>query len=66
MSSEVKKLLKLKDVLAPVPMSRSQLYAMISEGKFPGQVHLGGSAAYWVEEEVTNWIQAHIDARKAA
>lgn len=63
---EVKKLIKLKDVLACVPVSRSQLYAMISEGKFPAQVHLGGSAAFWVESEVTDWIQAHIDERIAA
>jgi prophage regulatory protein len=58
----VKKLIKLKDVLGAVPVSRSQLYAMIAEGKFPRQVHLGGSAAFWVEEEVSAWIQAHIDA----
>ena len=62
----MKDLIKLKTVLAAVPMSRSQLYAMIAEGKFPAQIHLGGSAAYWVEEEVAAWIQAHIDARKAA
>src|SRR5215469_13324185 len=41
------KFIKLKEVLAHVPFSRSQLYAMIAEGKFPKQIHLGGSAAFW-------------------
>lgn len=38
-------------------MSRSQLHAMISEGKFPRQIKLGGS---WIEEEIEAWIEAHM------
>jgi prophage regulatory protein len=61
-SRPVKKLIKIKDVLACVPVSRAQIYAMIAEGKFPRQVKLGGFGAFWVEEEVEAWIQSHIDA----
>jgi prophage regulatory protein len=63
----VKKFIKIKEVLAHVPVSRAQLYAMIAAGKFPKQIHLGGSAAFWIEEEVEAWIQKHIEAsRKVA
>lgn len=41
-------------------MSRSQLHAMISEGKFPRQIKLGGSGAFWIEEEIEAWIEAHM------
>jgi prophage regulatory protein len=58
----VRKFIKIKDILAHVPVSRAQLYIMIAEGKFPKQVKLGGYGAFWVEEEVEAWIQAHIDA----
>ena len=59
-------LIRLKDVLARIPVSRSQLYAMIAEGKFPRQMHLGGSASFWVEAEVEEWIMEHIAAERAA
>ena len=59
----MRKLIKIKDVLAHVPVSRAQLYVMMAEGKFPKQVKLGGYGAFWVEEEIDVWIQAHIDAR---
>jgi prophage regulatory protein len=59
-------LIRLKDVLARIPVSRSQLYAMVAEGKFPSQIHLGGSASFWVEAEVEEWIREHIAAERAA
>jgi predicted DNA-binding transcriptional regulator AlpA len=58
----VKKLIKLKEILAKVPVSRAHIYNMIGAGKFPRQVKLGGFGAFWVEEEIDTWIQGHIDA----
>lgn len=57
-----RRLLKIKDVLERIPVSRAHIYNLIREGKFPRQIHLGGTGAFWVEEEVEAWIQAHIDA----
>jgi len=62
----VKKLLKIKDVLSYVPVSRSQLYAMIAAGRFPKPIHLGGSGSFWVEDEITMWLDAEISANRAA
>lgn len=59
----MRKLIKIKDVLAHVPVSRTQLYAMIAEGKFPRQVKLGGTGAFWAEDEVSDWIEQHISNR---
>ena len=53
----LKKLIKLKEVLCHVPVSRATLYVMIKEQRFPQQIHLGGSGAFWVAEEVDTWIQ---------
>lgn len=52
----------IKDVLARIPASRAHIYNLVAAGKYPRQVHLGGFGAFWVEDEVDAWIQAHIDA----
>lgn len=62
----MKTLLKIKDVLTHVPVSRSQLYALVAAGKFPKPIHLGGSGSFWVEEELTAWIDSQIDAERVA
>ena len=61
----MRKLLKIRDVLERIPVSRAHIYNMITEGKFPRQVKLGGTGAFWVESEIEDWIQAHIDAADA-
>jgi prophage regulatory protein len=62
----MRKLLKIKDVLAHVPVSRSQLYAMIAAGRFPKPIHLGGGGSFWIEDEVAAWLDSQIDAERAA
>jgi prophage regulatory protein len=62
----VKKLLKIRDVLAHVPVSRSQLYAMVAAGRFPKPIHLGGSGSFWVLDEVEAWLDAQIETERAA
>ncbi len=61
----VMKLLKIRDVLERIPVSRAHIYNLIAEGKFPRQIKLGGTGAFWVESEVEAWIQGHIDAADA-
>lgn len=58
----MRRLLKIKDVLHRIPVSRAHIYNLIRDGKFPRQVHLGGTGAFWVEADVEAWIQAHIEA----
>jgi prophage regulatory protein len=61
----MRKLLKIRNVLERIPVSRAHIYNLIAEGKFPRQIKLGGTGAFWVEAEVEAWIQAHIDAADA-
>ena len=62
----MKKLVKNKDVHAHVPVSRSQLYAMIAAGRFLSRFTWGGSGSFWVEDEVNAWLDMQIEANRAA
>jgi predicted DNA-binding transcriptional regulator AlpA len=60
-------LIRIKDVLDRIHISRSQLYNMIAAGELPKQLHVGGGqAAFWVESEIDGWIQGQIDAERRA
>lgn len=50
------RLLKMKDLLMQVPLSRSQVYKLIAEGSFPAQINLSGRAVAWRQEDVDAWI----------
>jgi len=53
-------LIRLRTVKDRTGLSRSSIYALISKGQFPPQVPLGERAVGWVEEEVSEWIDARI------
>jgi prophage regulatory protein len=57
----VKKLIKLKDILARIPVSRAHIYNLIAAGKFPSPTHLGGRGSFWLEEQIDEWIQGQVD-----
>ena len=60
----MKKLIKLKDILAKVPVSRAHLYNLIAAGKFPPATHLGGRGSFWLEETIDEWIHAQVATPK--
>ena len=62
--SQPKILLKIEAVLNRIPVSRSQIYTLIAEKKFPTPVHLGGRSSFWVESEINEWIQTHINTER--
>ncbi|MDO8776156.1 MAG: AlpA family phage regulatory protein [Burkholderiaceae bacterium] len=55
-------ILRLKDVIALVSLSKSTIYAGVQEGTFPAPVRLGRRAVGWL----LSTLQAWIDARKSA
>jgi len=59
------RLLRLRDVLHLVGLSKSTVYAMIRRGEFPRPVHLGCMAT-WVESEIGTWIASRIEERDQA
>ena len=47
-----RKLLRLPEVKAMTGLSKSTIYARISEGTFPKQIPLGPRLVVWVESDI--------------
>ena len=54
------RLLRLRQVLDIVGLSKSAVYARIREGSFPKSISLGGTSVAWIEAEVNDWVNARI------
>ena len=54
------KLLRLPQVKATTGLSKSSIYARISEGTFPKQISLGPRLVVWVESDIQNWISEQV------
>lgn len=63
MSAALPKLIKRPEVQSETTLSRSQIYALISEGKFPKPISLGGNRVAWLSSEVFAWIDQRIAER---
>jgi predicted DNA-binding transcriptional regulator AlpA len=60
-------LVKMKDLLKQMRVSRAHVYNLIRDRHFPQQMHLGGRGAWWDVAEVEQWLMASkIEERKAA
>lgn len=60
----VQAILRLPAVKAQTGLSRSSIYAYISEKKFPAPIQLGARAVGWISTDVEAWVQARIDTSK--
>lgn len=56
--------IKLKEVINITGLSRSTVYKFITDNKFPKSVSLGDRAVAWVEDEVTDWMEARLAERE--
>jgi len=43
-----------------VGLSKSQIYKLMSEGRFPQRVRLTGRAVAWLEEQVIHWMSQRV------
>lgn len=64
MANFQQKLLRLPEVKATTGLSKSTIYARISEGTFPKQIPLGPRLVVWVETDIQNWINAQVLAAR--
>ena len=55
--------IRLPAVLQKVGMSKSFVYDLITQDKFPKPVKVSSRISCWVAAEVEQWIQEQIDAR---
>jgi prophage regulatory protein len=58
------KLLRLPQVKASTGLSKSSIYARISDGTFPKQIPLGPRLVVWVESDIQNWITEQVSAAR--
>lgn len=47
-------------------LSRSTLYSLIKEGKFPAPIQLGARAVGWLESDVSEFIESRVKASRKA
>ena len=50
------RLLTLRDVTAATALSRSAVYALMAESRFPKPIRIGARTVRWVEKEVRDFI----------
>ena len=55
--------IRLPEVRQKVGMSKSHIYDLIAQDKFPKPVKVSSRISCWVAAEVEQWIQEQIDAR---
>ncbi|MDR0454839.1 MAG: AlpA family transcriptional regulator [Deferribacteraceae bacterium] len=54
------KILKINEVQLITGLSRSTIYALIEQGKFPKQIKLSERSVGWLESEVQDWLKERI------
>lgn len=52
------KILRLKQVQECTGLSRSSIYALLKDGKFPQSLKLSERSIGWHEEEIQSWINS--------
>jgi len=55
------RILRMTQVVAIAGLSRSTVYRLISDGRFPRQRALSARAVGWLESELQAWLQARRD-----
>ena len=64
MANFQQKLLRLPEVKTTTGLSKSTIYARISEGDFPKQISLGARLVVWVESDIQKWIAEQVAAAR--
>jgi prophage regulatory protein len=59
--SQANRLLRLKQVVLKVGLSRSQIYKLIARGLFPEQTKIGPKISVWPEHAIDQWISRQIE-----
>ena len=57
-------ILRRKQVEARTGLSRSTIYAFISEGVFPKPINLGNRAVGWIEAEIDAWLKSCVETSR--
>jgi prophage regulatory protein len=58
-------LLRLDTVKQRTGLSRSTIYAYMSDNRFPKAINVSERCVAWIESEIDDWIDTRINKRKA-
>jgi prophage regulatory protein len=66
-NDQLRKLIRIKSVIALTGLSKSYIYDLSNRGLFPKSIQLvpGGTSVAWVKSEVIAWIDSRIHSRDA-
>jgi prophage regulatory protein len=56
-------ILRLKQVVSKTGLSKSTIYALLSEGKFPARIQLSARSIGFLESEIDSWIAEKLSSR---
>lgn len=60
------KIIRITQVKERTGLSRSTLYSLIKEKKFPAPVAISVRAVGWLSSDVDGWIETRVHASRAA
>lgn len=53
---QVRRVIRLREVIHRTGLGRSTIYRWMGEGKFPKAIKLGGHSVAWVEQDIDRWL----------
>ena len=57
-NSDIKRVLRLKEVRHKTGLGRSTIYRWMDEGRFPRPARLGARSVAWIEHEIDDWLMS--------
>jgi len=60
------RLMRLKEVMTRTGLSRSTIYGLIKDKKFPNQVVISARCVGWVEDEIHDFILKRLEASRGS
>lgn len=57
---------RIREVTQITGLSRSTIYKMIEEGRFPAPLRLGSRAVGWTDEMIDSWMNSLEEAARDA
>ena len=63
--NQTTRLIRIREVMNMVGLSKSHIYCLAAQGKFPKSIPLvpGGTSVAWLESEIEDFINQQIKAR---
>ena len=55
------RIIRYPELFNKVPLSRSQIWRLEREGKFPKSIKIGANSKGWVESQIDDWLCQRIE-----